>query len=55
MRPEVSESNPAGEDKSVKPDIVGWDGSEDVANPRNWTKGRKNMHVLIISVFTLYS
>ncbi|KAM0740601.1 hypothetical protein ACQRIT_005785 [Beauveria bassiana] len=55
MDPEVSTSSTVAVAKSAEPDSVDWDGPKDPAHPRNWTKGTKQMHVLIISVFTLYS
>ncbi|XWW93080.1 hypothetical protein V2A60_001008 [Cordyceps javanica] len=55
MNPEASESSTVAESKPVTSEYVDWDGPDDPAHPRNWTKGSKQMHVLIISVFTLYS
>ncbi|KAH8700399.1 major facilitator superfamily domain-containing protein [Talaromyces proteolyticus] len=37
------------------PNIVDWDGPEDPANPRNWSKGRKMLHIILISLSVLYS
>ncbi|KAI1117107.1 hypothetical protein F5Y14DRAFT_404847 [Nemania sp. NC0429] len=40
----------------AKPDdIVDWAGPDDPANPRNWRKGIKLIHVALISIFTLYT
>ncbi|KAI0102475.1 putative MFS transporter [Nemania sp. FL0031] len=36
-------------------DIVDWEGPEDPANPRNWKRAVKITHVILISVFTLYT
>lgn len=55
MDPEPRESSAVTETKLAKPDVVDWAGPEDPAHPRNWPKGTKKLHVLIISVFTLYS
>ncbi|EJP62611.1 MFS transporter, putative [Beauveria bassiana ARSEF 2860] len=55
MDPEANASSTVAVAKSAGPDSVDWDGPKDPAHPRNWTKGTKQMHVLIISVFTLYS
>ncbi|KZF23887.1 putative MFS transporter [Xylona heveae TC161] len=48
---EVSQTVPEAKD----PDVVDWDGPDDPANPRNWKRGTKLMHVLLVSAFTLYS
>ena len=37
------------------PNIVDWNSPADPANPRNWTRGAKLTHVLLVSTFTLYS
>lgn len=37
-----------------KHDAVDWDGPDDPANPLNWSQTKKNMHVIFVSVFTLY-
>ncbi|RDL36000.1 putative MFS transporter [Venustampulla echinocandica] len=50
---EEKTSQPAPE--AEDPIIVDWDGPADRANPRNWTRGAKLMHVLLVSSFTLYS
>ncbi|ATY61555.1 MFS transporter, putative [Cordyceps militaris] len=55
MDPEANESTPVAETKSAKTEVVDWNGPDDPAHPRNWTKGNKQKHVLIISIFTLYS
>ncbi|KAK3935595.1 putative MFS transporter [Diplogelasinospora grovesii] len=36
-------------------DIVDWQGPTDPANPRNWKRGAKLMHVSLVSSFTLFS
>ncbi|KUM59436.1 hypothetical protein ACN42_g7712 [Penicillium freii] len=38
-----------------KQDAVDWDGPDDPANPLNWSQAKKNMHVIFVSVFTLYA
>ncbi|KAJ5506775.1 Major facilitator superfamily domain general substrate transporter [Penicillium expansum] len=35
------------------PNVVDWDGPDDPANPLNWPASRKNLHVAIVSIFTL--
>ncbi|KAJ5956439.1 Major facilitator superfamily domain general substrate transporter [Penicillium viridicatum] len=35
------------------PNVVDWDGPDDPANPLNWPASRKNIHVVIVSIFTL--
>ncbi len=35
------------------PNVVDWDGPDDPENPLNWPASRKNIHVAIVSVFTL--
>lgn len=35
--------------------IVDWDGPDDPKNPRNWSQAFRMTHVLLVSVFTLYS
>ncbi|RJE25315.1 Major Facilitator Superfamily [Aspergillus sclerotialis] len=37
------------------PNIVDWDGDDDPAHPRNWSKFLRNLHVVLASVFTLYA
>ncbi|MCJ1403547.1 hypothetical protein MMC11_006770 [Xylographa trunciseda] len=50
-REKTSQPVPTAKD----PSVVDWDGPADPANPRNWTRGAKLMHVLLVSGFTLYS
>ena len=33
-------------------EVVGWDGPDDSANPRNWTKRRRWVVTLVVSLFT---
>ncbi|KAJ3571929.1 hypothetical protein NPX13_g5216 [Xylaria arbuscula] len=33
--------------------IVDWDGPDDPANPRCWSKAKKNVHIIIVSIFAL--
>lgn len=37
------------------PHVVDWDGPDDPKNPQNWPSGKKLVHVLLVSGFTLYS
>ncbi|KAJ5947159.1 MFS transporter [Penicillium verhagenii] len=39
----------------VDPHAVDWDGPDGPQNPRNWPSGKKLIHVLLVSGFTLYS
>lgn len=38
----------------VVPNIVGWDGPNDPANPRNWSKTYKLVNVTLVSLSVLY-
>lgn len=42
-------------DTVVDPNIVDWDGPNDPANPRNWSKKRKLLNTSLISLSVLYS
>jgi hypothetical protein len=33
--------------------VVDWDGSDDPEHPLNWSKGQKNLHLVIVSLFAL--
>jgi hypothetical protein len=33
--------------------VVDFEGPDDVENPRNWPSSKKNLHVIMISLFTL--
>ncbi|KAF1946663.1 MFS general substrate transporter [Clathrospora elynae] len=35
------------------PDVVDWESPDDPENPRNWTDLKKNLHVIILSLFSL--
>lgn len=37
------------------PNIVDWDGPDDPANPRNWSKRKKMLNVVLVSLSVLYS
>lgn len=38
----------------LKPsNTVGWDGPNDPSNPLNWSPFNRNLHVVIVSLFTL--
>ncbi|KAF5856508.1 hypothetical protein ETB97_007263 [Aspergillus alliaceus] len=55
--------NSAGEEEKAShlgltvsdPNSVNWDGPTDPANPRNWKRGRKLIHILALSAITLYA
>lgn len=38
-----------------KQDAVDWDGPNDPGSPLNWSQTKKNMHVIFVSIFTLYA
>jgi hypothetical protein len=40
-------------DEDPSPVVVDWEGPDDPENPRNWTTSKKNLHVVMISLFTL--
>lgn len=42
-------------DEAAEPDIVDWDGPNNPANPRNWTKEKKTLNVALVSLSVLYS
>lgn len=44
-----------GEEAVVDPNIVDWDGPDDPANPRNWSKARKMLNVSLVSLSVYYS
>ncbi|RYP88803.1 hypothetical protein DL770_004595 [Monosporascus sp. CRB-9-2] len=49
-------SSPAGtvvKEPNTDPYVVDWDGPNDPAHPLNWSSSKKNMHVIIVSLFTL--
>lgn len=35
------------------PNVVDWDGPNDPEHPLNWSKAQKNLHLAIVSLFTL--
>jgi hypothetical protein len=39
--------------ENPNPAVVDWAGPDDPENPRNWTVSTKNLHVVMISLFTL--
>lgn len=58
--PEVKEQNREYDETTMDqlgqdPNIVDWDGPDDSANPLNWSSFKSNLHVIIVSVFTLYA
>ena len=40
-------------DEPTDPNVVDWDGPDDPEHPLNWSKTRKNLHLVIVSLFTL--
>lgn len=52
---DVEKGAPAGDENiSANPNIVDWDGPDDPANPRNWSKAYKFTNVALISLSVLY-
>ena len=45
----------AANDDVVDPNIVDWDGPNDPANPRTWSKKRKMLNTSLVSLSVLYS
>jgi hypothetical protein len=41
--------------KPADPYVVNWDGPADLANPRNWSKASKTIHIVLVSGFVLYA
>ncbi|KAK7413983.1 hypothetical protein QQX98_007166 [Neonectria punicea] len=41
------------DEQNTNPNVVDWDGPDDPENPRNWSKSKKNMNVIIVSLFSL--
>ncbi|KAH8680681.1 major facilitator superfamily domain-containing protein [Xylariales sp. PMI_506] len=52
-----TEINPERLDREAftNPNLVDWDGPEDPSNPRNWSRSRKLLSILLISLSVLYS
>ena len=40
-------------DEPADPSVVDWDGPDDPEHPLNWSKTQKNLHLVIVSLFTL--
>jgi hypothetical protein len=40
-------------DEPADPNVVDWDGPDDPEHPLNWSKTQKNLHLVIVSLFTL--
>ncbi|GLB33199.1 putative MFS polyamine transporter [Lyophyllum shimeji] len=62
LRTGLSTPTPTIQSPAKEPDytrssdyIVGWDGPDDPANPRNWTKRRRWIVTLVVSLFTFIS
>lgn len=53
--PPTSAKDHPADDAVVDPNIVDWDGPNDPANPRNWSKARKMLNVSLVSLSVLYS
>ena len=51
----ASKKDPPADDAVADPNIVDWDGPDDPANPRNWTKKKKMLNVVLVSLSVLYS
>lgn len=45
--------SPVEDSKVGNPDIVDWDGSEDAANPHNWTASKRWTHIIVVSLLAL--
>ncbi|KAM0541533.1 hypothetical protein ACHAPJ_013202 [Fusarium lateritium] len=43
----------AADEALSSPNIVDWDGPDDPEHPLNWSKAKKNLHLVIVSLFTL--
>ena len=42
--------------KDIKdPNLVDWDGPDDPENPMNWPRSSRMLHVVLVSMFTLYA
>lgn len=39
----------------MQSNAVDWVGPDDPANPLNWPKVKRNMHIVFVSIFTLYA
>lgn len=48
----TEEYEPVAETEDVDPNLVWWDGPEDVENPVNWSEGLKSGNVALISLIT---
>ena len=51
----ATEEDLSADDAVADPNIVDWDGPNDPANPRNWSKRRKMLNVMLVSLSVLYS
>lgn len=43
----------SNETNSPDDNIVDWDGPDDPENPLRWSKTKKNVHIVIVSIFAL--
>ncbi|KAM0819802.1 putative Major facilitator superfamily domain-containing protein [Seiridium cardinale] len=48
------DSSDNGAEKTRRDPIIDWEGPDDPENPRNWPSLKKSLHVVLISIFTLY-
>lgn len=51
----TGEKDPPTDDAVTDPNLVDWDGPNDPANPRNWSKARKMLNIALVSLSVLYS
>ncbi|KAL7625171.1 MFS transporter fsa7 [Parahypoxylon ruwenzoriense] len=47
--------NTMADQQTQDPNVVDWDGPDDPANPMNWPRLKKVLHVAFVSVFVLYA
>ncbi|KAK9413069.1 putative Major facilitator superfamily domain-containing protein [Seiridium unicorne] len=47
-------SSDNGAEKTRGDPLIDWEGPDDPENPRNWPSLKKSLHVVLISIFTLY-
>ena len=49
---QTSDSNHKKEDEAKDPNIVDWDGPDDLENPMNWPAWKINLHIFLVSSIT---
>jgi hypothetical protein len=42
-------------EKAEDDSVVDWNGPDDPENPRNWSPLKRNVHVTLVSVYTLWA